>query len=409
MRWNIFRRRQRGEPELRPVNRDTVKPSSALPTPPSPPGSIGAPTAQQLAARLTQLAPYVPVQDPRRAAVDLDALFDLTPTAPVKLVEQLVSGPPTPTISSPAVKDGSDVATGAADEDRFEDGWDDDSVEDDRYSGIQPPSYSPITLTKTPLCDDGRLGVVGESFYQEALELVTGGRCFGVSFDDHLPVTAVLVPEPENPYDPNAVRIDVLTGDKSLKVGYLARENVERYQPFLLELQEEGRIGTCPARICGGGPDRSYGIYLHVAPPESILAPPPIGPDASFARVLDGEIVLKSEWGCTVTREEDHQDELLPFAPRDGEDFASVRPTLDFCEVSRGKYRGQRAIEVRLGGARVGELTMAMTRRYAELVEVIHGRGAVATCYGYIARDPRRGLQLQLTMPRDPAQPRQPL
>ncbi len=289
----------------------------------------------------------------------------------------------------------------------FEDEWD-DSVEDDRYSGVKPPSYSPITLTTTPLCDDGRLGVVGESFYQEALQIVAGGRSFGTSFDDHLPVTAVLVPEPENPYDANAVRVDVLAGDKSLKVGYLARENAERYQPFLLELREEGRIGTCPARVCGGGPDRFYGIYLHIASPESILAPPPIGHDAWFARILAGEIVLKPEWGCTVTREEDHQDALLPFAPRDGEDFASVRPTLDFCEVCRGKYRGQRAIEVRLGGVRVGELTMAMTRRYAELVDVIHARGAAATCYGYVARDPRRGLQVHLSMPRDPPDRRQP-
>jgi hypothetical protein len=359
MRWNIFKRRQRRELEATPVIPSNVEPTSTVAAAPSPLAGGDAGTGQrQLAARFRQMPPYVPAYGSAQPAFDLDALFGQTPTMPVKLVDKVASDSPEPTVNSTA----------------FEDDWDDvlPSADEDSYTGVQPPSYSPITLTTTPLCDDGRLGVVGESFYQEALQIVTGGRSFGTSFDDHLPVTAVLVPEPENPYDLNAVRIDVLCDAMSLKVGYLATENAERYQPFLLELEEEGRVGTCPARVCGGGPDRSYGIYLHIAPPESILAPPPIGPDASFARVLDGEIVLKPEWSCTVTREEDHQEDLLPFAPRDGEDYASVRATLTFCEVSRGKYRGQRAIEVRLGGARVGELTMAMTQRYAELVEGKH-------------------------------------
>jgi hypothetical protein len=42
-------------------------------------------------------------------------------------------------------------------------------------------------------------------------------RAFGYGFDEHLSGTAVLVPEPENPHDSNAVRIDVLVGGQSLK------------------------------------------------------------------------------------------------------------------------------------------------------------------------------------------------
>lgn len=43
-------------------------------------------------------------------------------------------------------------------------------------------------------------------------------------------------------------------------MGEAARE----YQPVLLKLQGRGFIGTCPARITGGGEKKYFGIYLHV-------------------------------------------------------------------------------------------------------------------------------------------------
>src|SRR5258705_10805396 len=58
--------------------------------------------------------------------------------------------------------------------------------------------------------------VAGESHYQEALVAIAGpvregGYC--------LPVEAVLRREPSNPYDGNAIRVEVA----QLKVGYIAR------------------------------------------------------------------------------------------------------------------------------------------------------------------------------------------
>ena len=277
-------------------------------------------------------------------------------------------------------------------------GSDEDDVDD-----AEPPTFSTIALERCDLSDDGRLAVVGESYYQQALRIVASGRAFGYGFDEHLPVTAVLVPEPENPHDSNAVRVDVLVDGQSLKVGYLSRENARSYQPHLLELRRQGRIGMCPARVTGGGSDKYYGIYLHVADALCIFAPAPDGPDAFFARILPGEIILKPDWSCTVTGEEYHQELLRRYRANSDAYTKPYTFDLDFCVAVGGKYRGQRLVEVRLFGDRVGQLTMAMTDRYAAMIGEIHRRGCVATCYGYIVNDERRGYQVTLSMPRDPA------
>jgi protoporphyrinogen oxidase len=46
------------------------------------------------------------------------------------------------------------------------------------------------------------VGVVGESHYQDALTAIVGGKR---PESVRIPTQATLVPEPDNPYDPNAV------------------------------------------------------------------------------------------------------------------------------------------------------------------------------------------------------------
>jgi hypothetical protein len=69
------------------------------------------------------------------------------------------------------------------------------------------------------------VNVAGESHYQDALETVAGGRtCFGV----RIPlITAQLVREPANPYDPNAVRVEA----DGRELGYVAKEEAPRFTP----------------------------------------------------------------------------------------------------------------------------------------------------------------------------------
>ncbi|SRR6266568_181651 len=77
----------------------------------------------------------------------------------------------------------------------------------------EPPAAGPpapvkgAEWTQVPAINLGPpVKVVGESFYQEALERVGGGRCSqGPRFRL---ITATLVREPHNRYDANAVRVD---------------------------------------------------------------------------------------------------------------------------------------------------------------------------------------------------------
>jgi hypothetical protein len=75
-----------------------------------------------------------------------------------------------------------------------------------------------------------------------------------------------------------------------------------------------------------------------------------------------------------------------------------VIAALSFCRIESGKYRGQEAIEVRLDGARVGELTYAMSQRYGDRVRALIGQGLAVTCEAFTIRT-ARGVEVGLRMP----------
>jgi hypothetical protein len=134
------------------------------------------------------------------------------------------------------------------------------------------------------LCE-GREGleVVGEASYQDNLWRVVGGRS---SPDDRVRVDlyAVLVAEPDNPYDANAVSVWV----QGLKVGYLSRDDARRYRPGLLALeQQHGRPIALAGVIAGGGmradgPGR-LGVFLEHDPADFGLRPMQMGSPAGSA------------------------------------------------------------------------------------------------------------------------------
>ncbi|MGH3905415.1 MAG: hypothetical protein ACRDTE_14685 [Pseudonocardiaceae bacterium] len=228
---------------------------------------------------------------------------------------------------------------------------------------------------------------MGESHYQPALHRAARGVAAGSDFEQHPPVVAVLIPEPENPRDRHAVRVDVVTGAHAETVGYLCRSDARAYQPTLLALRDAGYVGTCPGRITGGGPGRSYGVYLHLA-----------GPEALLLENLVGETdLLVPERHVTVTREENHQETLARHHSTT-RSLTRVAAELASYSVSRGKQMGAYAVEVRLDGERVGELTAAMSTRYQHLVVATEGNGNRATCEAVITHG-ERGFQIDLRLP----------
>ncbi len=108
------------------------------------------------------------------------------------------------------------------------------------------------------------LEVVGESFYQDALQQVVGGIAGERARVD---VLAVLVADENNQYDANAVSVWV----NGLKVGHLSRTEAKRMRPGLIALQERhGKPIALDGVIAGGGqradgPGR-LGVFLRFDP-----------------------------------------------------------------------------------------------------------------------------------------------
>ncbi|WP_222720082.1 excalibur calcium-binding domain-containing protein [Actinokineospora xionganensis] len=100
----------------------------------------------------------------------------------------------------------------------------------------------------------------------------------------------------------------------------------------------------------------------------------------------------------TVTREEHHQHILARY-PVHGDVPRRVAVELAWCTIGSGKYEGQQAIEVRLDGSRVGELTYAMSQRYAPFLRSVSARGARPGCEALVHLG-KRGIELELYLPR---------
>ena len=91
------------------------------------------------------------------------------------------------------------------------------------------------------------LGVVGESQYRDAIENAVGRRAEG-----HQDIVdAAMVWEPSNPYDANAVAIQI----EGRTCGYLARANAKRYRAVMEWCQSEGFVPVVRGDIYGGWRD----------------------------------------------------------------------------------------------------------------------------------------------------------
>ena len=99
---------------------------------------------------------------------------------------------------------------------------------------------------------------VGESHYQDALHYL---RQFATP-EGRLP--ALLVREPHNQYDPNAVAVVVY----GRLVGYLNRDDAAEMSDLLDELAEHEQFLAVPACYQGGTPDKpNIGIVVEVRDP----------------------------------------------------------------------------------------------------------------------------------------------
>lgn len=216
--------------------------------------------------------------------------------------------------------------------------------------------------------------VVGESFYQDAIDEVSGGR---TETGAAMPlVTAQLVLEPENPYDADAVRIDI----GGHPCGHIPRADALDYHATLTALAEIGRPATCRARITGGWQrgvlDKGhFGICLDVHPDLET------GERVAVLPFGEGRVSITGEQNAQA-----HLETLL-----DGTDRVEILATL-----------GQPAerIGVWIHGELVGTLTPKMSERYGPWVTEVQAAMLPASCEARIVRGPKKiEVFLKLAMP----------
>lgn len=88
--------------------------------------------------------------------------------------------------------------------------------------------------------------IVGESYYQKALKRFAGQNDEHV---DNREYRALLIPEYDNRYDSNAIRVDI----NGATIGYISRENAGDFRDRLESNQLTGQITACKAIVTGGG------------------------------------------------------------------------------------------------------------------------------------------------------------
>ncbi len=119
--------------------------------------------------------------------------------------------------------------------------------------------HSEFTVTDLP--SGGRVVASGEQWHKEGIQRALGAarpypptrlestRRFGCTWDVEAFgwITATLIREPGNPFDPNAVAVWSSEWDQ---LGYLPRARAAEYQPVMLGLESRGSTGAaCPAYI----------------------------------------------------------------------------------------------------------------------------------------------------------------
>ena len=127
------------------------------------------------------------------------------------------------------------------------------------------PERKPADL-RTFDSDGSRLPAVGEASYQHALR-VACDNCQNVPL--RVECRAAFIAEPENPYDPYAIRVEV----SGRKVGYFSRDDAREHRPVMSLLQALGYSGgECAAMIAGReGIREALGIWLHLPHPDLLL------------------------------------------------------------------------------------------------------------------------------------------
>ena len=214
--------------------------------------------------------------------------------------------------------------------------------------------------------------VVGEAYRSDSIRTLFPRRRLSGGHD--LEKTARLVPEPRNPHDANAVAVVV---DKVV-VGYLARDEAAKYQRVLLDLNRAGLDAIVPCTIHGYEfEETDYDRRGRPVTTVTFQAQARIVLDEWYrCRPVNpappNHALLPVGASLQVQKEEDHQDVLRRYLNTNGECWAYA--TLHVIEGGTARAPKQ-VVELRIDGARVGQLTPASSAHYVPTINALRAVG----------------------------------
>ncbi|KAB7744155.1 DUF2510 domain-containing protein [Nostocoides sp. F2B08] len=223
--------------------------------------------------------------------------------------------------------------------------------------------------------------VVGENQYPEAfraLLLENDARAgdFGAEMRD---LSATVIAEPDNPFDPNAVAVLV----QGRLVGYLPRDDAAVYSPSLQDLADRGECLRVEARVWvapTSDTERAASVTLKLPPAHGVQ---------SFNEFPEQPYeVLPHGGAIQVSGEEQHMDVLGRYVS-EGERYLAV--TLHVVQEQKTeRSQPYQCVEVRLDGHRVGVLTKAMSEKLTDIVQYVAERDKVPLCRAVLKGSPLR-------------------
>ncbi|MDZ5143608.1 hypothetical protein [Microbacterium testaceum] len=201
------------------------------------------------------------------------------------------------------------------------------------------------------------------------------GRALRLDHEVEIPdVPAVLRTEPENRYHRRAIMVVV----EGSHVGYLARDDADRYHAAISRVERAGYVPTTRARLWAvqrRGWDEVKKLHARVSlalNEPHLLHPINEPPSVSYSLLPWGNAVQ-------VTGEENHLEAISPHVNPGSESIAIG--TLHRVETTSARGIVKHTVEVRIDGRAVGSLTATTSPHFLPTIEHLERDGLVTATW----------------------------
>ncbi|WP_153004662.1 hypothetical protein [Microbacterium testaceum] len=201
------------------------------------------------------------------------------------------------------------------------------------------------------------------------------GRSLRLDHEVEIPdVPAILRTEPENRYHRRAIMV-VIEGSH---VGYLARDDADRYHAAISRVERAGYVPTTRARLWAvqrRGWDEAKKVHARVSlalNEPHLLHPVNEPPTVAYSLLPWGNAVQ-------VTGEENHLDAISPHVNPGSESIAIG--TLHRVEMKSARGLVKHTVEVRIDGRAVGSLTATTSPHFLPTIEHLERDGLTAATW----------------------------